>query len=190
MSEGYRKIFWGIFIATFNINIGMVKILPSFVGFLIISSGLKLILQEAGTESFKKAKKYSDYTGLLLFLGGVLSLSGITLEVNIFMQLLPIIYLALELLLFYKVFEGSIEYLRHDDEATLAMLTYEFENKQRFYIIASIIINLFLMFSITFNLRSQTFAAFLLIILRIFLMTTMSRLKNLYIENDENPEVN
>lgn len=53
MSEGYRKIFWGIFIATFNINIGMVKILPSFVGFLIISSGLKLILQEAGTESFK-----------------------------------------------------------------------------------------------------------------------------------------
>lgn len=184
MSEGYRKIFWGIFIATFNINIGIVKILPAFVGFIVISSGINNILQEANYDSFKKAKRYSDYTGLILFLGGILSLSGVNLESNIFIQLLPIAYLTLELLLFYKVFEGSIEKLSHDDESTLAMLVYEFENKQRFYIISSIIINLFLMFSITFNWESQTFAAILLIILRIFLMTSMSRLKKLYLEDE------
>lgn len=189
MSEGYRKIFWGIFIATFNIKIGIVKILPAFVGFIIISSGINILIEETNIESFKKAKRYSNYTGLLLFLGGVISLSGVNLEANILIQLLPIIYLTLELLLFYKVFEGSIEKLSYDNNPTLAMLVYEFENKQRFYTISSIIINLFLMFSITFNWVSQTFAAILLIILRIFLMTSMSRLKNLYL-NDENPEVN
>ena len=187
MSEGYRKIFWGIFIATFNIKIGIVKILPAFVGFIIISSGINILIEETNIESFKKAKRYSNYTGLLLFLGGVISLSGINLEANILIQLSPIIYLILELLLFYKVFEGSIESLSRE-ENTLEMVN-EFISKQRFYTIASIIINLLLCIGITFNLGIQTFGAILLIIIRIFLMTSMSRLKKLYLE-DENPEAN
>lgn len=187
MSEGYRKIFWGIFIATFNIKLGIVKILPAFVGFIIISSGINILIEETKLESFKKGKLYSNILAFVLFFGGLPALLGANLESNIFYQLIPVVYLTLELLLFYKVFEGSIEklYIENPEFAK------DYESKLNFYIIASIINNVLLCIVLVFNFENilTAFTGIVVLVLRIFLMTSMSRLKKLFL-NDENPEVN
>ena len=62
MYEGLSKILWGIFIATFNINLGPIKILPAFVGFMVIASGINTIYNEHHIDEFKK---YNDHFGHL-----------------------------------------------------------------------------------------------------------------------------
>lgn len=188
MSEGYRKIFWGIFIATFNIKIGIIKILPAFVGVLIISSGINILIEETKIESFNKGKQYSNILAVIMFFGGLLPFLGLNLESNILNQLIPIVYLTIELLLFYKVFGSSIEKLYKDKNDDIAK---EYESKLSFYIIAMIINNVLLCLVLTFNIENLLTAISSIgaLILRIFLMTSMSRLKNLYL-NDINPEGN
>jgi hypothetical protein len=64
MEQGYRKVFWGFLIVLFNINIGPINILPDFLGYFIIGSGLVAIVNEFETKSFRIAHK----TANLLFL--------------------------------------------------------------------------------------------------------------------------
>lgn len=183
MSEGYRKIFWGIFIATFNINIGIIKILPTFIGFIVISGGINIILENYLSEKFSKAKKFSNITALVLFIGSFLGLMGMNLSSNILLELIPIVYLVLELLLFYYLFEGSIEMLSNDNYNDIAN---EFVSKEKGYIIFFVIILLILNFGIVSNFAGYaTFGAILFIILRITIMTWMSKLKNIYLNHDE-----
>ena len=51
---GYRKLFWGIMVITFNINLGFLNVLPDFIGYWMIYSALSLL--EAQHEIYKKGK--------------------------------------------------------------------------------------------------------------------------------------
>ena len=79
MKQGYKKIFWGFLIVLFNINIGPVNILPDFLGYFIIGSGLSVIQGEFENKSLKKANKVAK----LLFLYTVI-ISILQLRKHIF----------------------------------------------------------------------------------------------------------
>lgn len=183
MSNGYKLIFWGIFIATFNFRFGIMTILPTFIGFIIISSGLNLIIKETHINSFKRAKTYSDILSILLFASGLLPLFRIDLSSHIFYRFIPIVYMSIEILLFYKIFEGAIEKQKLEKKKKS---TYDFTNKLSFYLVVSILNTIIMSFSLALNIFwALSITSFIIIILRIFLMTIMNRLKKIYMENPE-----
>lgn len=184
MENGYQKIFWGVFLATFNIRIGSIKIVPAFAGWLVVLSGVNSLIENYQTISFSKAAKYSKLLILTLLLGSLSSLLvGHIFEGSVLFSFYPIISSIFEVLVIFKVLEGSIDYLKSMDEASLAE---EFEAKQRGYTIFWIIVNVVLIIGLTlYSGWIIGFGGLSLIILRIYVMATMSRLRKLELSDIE-----
>jgi hypothetical protein len=46
LKVNYTRVFWGIILVYFNINLGPVDILPNFIGYYLIASGLAALSEE------------------------------------------------------------------------------------------------------------------------------------------------
>src|SRR5690554_3222698 len=109
MTVGYKRIFWGIFIATFNITIGIITILPAFVGWIVVLTGLSELKENSPGEDFS-GPRISAMILVVASLGGeVLSLLGSS-NVESFLPLLfyPLFVIAIEFVVFHKILEVSV----------------------------------------------------------------------------------
>lgn len=52
--SGYNRLFWGMLFIIFDINIGAINILPNFIGYLFILSGLSILISQH--KNFEKGK--------------------------------------------------------------------------------------------------------------------------------------
>jgi len=181
MYKGYTKIFWGILIATFNIKLGMIKILPAFIGFMIISSGISSLYSNTHIESFKKAKMFSNIIVVVTIIGEFIGLlSNEEMNLFIFNGVWIVFYSVMEILMFFKLFEGSIEYFNINNHGNLAQKNTK---TMRSYIIISVINVIFLNFALIFNITSlNIIVALVLIIVRIYLMALTRGFKNIFVE--------
>ncbi len=175
MAVGYKKIFWGIFIATFNITIGMLPILPAFVGWLVVVTGLSELERSTQSGAFLSPKKGAialvsvSLGGLLLFLVGYDSGS--------FLPLLfyPLFLIIIEFVVFHKILEGAVRNFKimYHLEAV-----ERYTNKDRTYIMLMGITMVLLAISLTFNHEATgSIAAVMAIISRLYLMITVNALK-------------
>ena len=180
MYRGYGKIFWGISIATFNIKFGTIKILPAFAGFILISMGLKVIYEETKLESFQKPYKIGILVTIMSFIGGVIDyFSYNPLNIPIPMSIWNIMYSLVELILFFNILESSIKYLNLNNYLELAN---ENIKRLRIYTIFSIINITLMSFALLFNFYVLlSVVACIAIILRMFLMILINRLKKFFI---------
>lgn len=187
MFDGLSKVFWGIFIATFNINLGPVKILPAFVGFMVISSGINTIYIEHKTDEFRKTLDFSRIVISMSLLGGVAGffIQG-SFQYSILLQIWSTIFMAAELIMFYYFFLGIIKYFDSIGNKEVADRVID---SSRLYMIVFIIVIAILSCSMLFNLGElNTLLAIVLIILRISLMIMISGLKKELVPNDSDDE--
>ncbi|APH16078.1 putative membrane protein [Clostridium sporogenes] len=180
MENGYKKIFWEIFIITFNINLGIIKILPPFIGFIIILSGISSLYKETQIESFNKAKTFAIIISVIATIGEFTGIFSIELTNSfIFNEVYIVFSKIIELIMFYKLFNGSIEYLNDNDKCDLAC---ESIKKLRFYIITSVINIIFLNLTLILDIKIFNIIVLaMLIILRIYLMMSISSFKNVVV---------
>lgn len=61
MEQGYKKIFWGLLISLFDINLGPVNILPDFIGYFIIGSGVHKVYEEFESKELKTANSLANF---------------------------------------------------------------------------------------------------------------------------------
>lgn len=183
MYNAYKKVFWGIFIATFNINLGIIPILPTFIGFMIISSGISTLYDKTNIEAFKKAKVFANIVVLLTAAGQFIEFIYMnSVNSSILIQVLIMSYSVIELILFFKFFEGTIEYFKSNNNKELADENVE---KLRFYIVVSIINIIVLNFSLIFHLHTlNIIVAIILIILRIYIMVQTNEFKKMFLEKE------
>ncbi|NLC03854.1 MAG: hypothetical protein GX787_06190 [Tissierellia bacterium] len=176
MYEGLNKMLWGIFLATFSINLGPVSILPSFIGFMIISSGINTIYVEHHYEDFKKALDFSRITiALALFSGLIDFFTAGNYQYSIIMQVWTIVLMVVELFMFYNFFIGTIKYFDSIENLEVAERVMA---SSRMYLIVFISSITFLSFVLLFNVGGlYTLLAIVFIILRISLMVIISGLK-------------
>ena len=177
MRDGYKKIFWGIFFATFHINLGPIEILPNFIGMLIICSGIKEILKDYKYDSFEKALKYISIQSLISFITFILPFIGLA---NLFENIvLSIIWFnigsILEILGIVKLLEGSSEILAErlvcNDESI------EYRNKvEKYIVIYSIVV---VLANINFIFMSKMIGAVIAIVAIIIKIWVMISLKKL-----------
>lgn len=107
MEKQYQKIFWGIFILTFHLNLGPIEILPGFVGYLMIYSGCRCFYEESALPSFQTAGRYAAVLSALGILDKLLSFNGFLTWTPLATLWMPLMGV-LELLLFYHLLGGSI----------------------------------------------------------------------------------
>jgi len=177
MRDGYKKIFWGMFFATFHINLGPIEVLPNFVGLLIICSGIKEILKDYKYDSFEGALKYISLQVLISFITFIFPFIGLaSLFENIVLSIIWFnIGSILEILGIVKLLEGSSEILAErlsfNDEAI------EYRKKAEKYIfIYSIVV---VLANINFIFMSNIIVAVIAIVAIIIKIWIMFSLKKL-----------
>ena len=137
MEKGYKNIFWGVFLATFNLNLGFIKIVPAFVGWMVVLSGINCLKESHDIVFFHQASKYNGFLIAFSILGSVLSLiGGWVINNSVIFSYYPIIIGIFEILMVFYILEGSIDHLKSNNEESLSL---EFEEKQRSYIILEVI---------------------------------------------------
>ena len=176
MREGYRKIFWGIIILTFSINIGRLRILPVFVGWLVIGSGIKMLLEYHNTEAFTKAYNLSNILAVITIFWSLFDFFQAD-GLPMFFQYLTVLTTILQLILFLKVFEGTIEFLKSKEDL---IKSSHIETNLDTYMKSTIAGMVMYIIGITFYIQWILFiATIVMILINIYLLTIFSRLSKL-----------
>lgn len=178
MYKGYHRIFWGLIIASFNINIGPVKILPSTIGVIMILYGTKDLYQESEIEVFRKAGTYAFIDVILTGMAELAQFLGIEVwGFNMLGEATIIFSVVIEMLVFYKIIEGSISYLEEKNQFDLGE---DYTKKLRNYLIISLTNTVVLSFTLIFNvIVVMALSGIIFFILRIYLMGMIKKLRDL-----------
>lgn len=174
MTEGYKRIFWGILIATFNMKIGIITILPAFVGWIVVMVGLSELKENAHKGDFSKPW-ISAMVLVATSLGGGLSLLGGS-NTGSFLPLLfyPVFLIAIELIVFHKVLEVSVHNFNTMDRQESVK---KYIGKDRIYIILTGISMILLVISLTINHEGAgVIGTVMAMISRIYLLTVINSL--------------
>jgi len=162
LEQGYNKIFWGFLLTIFNINVGLLRIFPDFIGYFVICLGLLKIQKEYQNNNFKIA---IIFTNILLFYSiivfimefiGFGNLVGINIEKYHYKSIIEtgfaLLQSSINLLVIFYIFSGTIDMfleLKLDNQAS------NMENYQKKYAILYII-GLILL-SISINITNEKY---------------------------------
>ncbi|MDF2904708.1 MAG: hypothetical protein K0R34_29 [Herbinix sp.] len=183
MFKGFRTIFWGIFFVTFHINLGPIAILPVFVGYMIVLSGIDHLQESFDTLIFQKLR----ITSILLMILGVISFVLLWApQHSIIMNFYPLLFSVLELILVYNILEGSIEKLITVNDTDVAM---NYRSEQRTYTVFMTIYIIGMCIAITIVESTLAFVMIIIgLFLRLWLMIMLGRLKRTFQEPQEGLE--
>ncbi len=188
MRDGYNKIFCSVIIATFSINLGAFQILPAFIGWMVVSSGLSMLEEDSESIEYDRPKLIS-----YILIGATLVGSIITLfqsgQINPSIPLLfyPMIVMIVELSMFHRIFEAAVRDFTALDKRDLAEL---YTGKDRAFIMLSGASIILVTVSIFLNLVTVAFfAGIFALIARIYLLTAIRSLgKEDWEDSDEMEE--
>lgn len=161
-AKGYKRLFWAMVFISFNINIGFINILPDFIGYILIYSGLGILSSQH--KLYEKGKIPAVLLTLLtlkdiwndprsnILTGGIYNVGLLTL---IFGSIVIIIKIYLIYILCTGVYALCIE--RGLNELVESVMF-----SMKFYLIISLIYLAFAPFSI--NLYSEVRIIFIIIV--------------------------
>lgn len=133
MEIAFRKMFWGLIIATFSINFGIITIFPTFVGWIIVLSGLSGLIDEFSDKQFFTASCSVIALILLSLVEGVLSFSQdpswLTGTAFLFY---PVMMSIIELTAFHKIIEASADRFKVHNQVSNS---FKFNRKDRLYLV-------------------------------------------------------
>ena len=186
MKQGYNKIFWGLVFVVFNINLGLINVLPDFLGYFLISLGIGAIQNEYEHDSFKLAAITANILGVYTLITSILTFaSGGSYEIfnnNILKIGLFLLVNAANLVMEFNILSGTASIFKYIEKPEEAEETYKIQRNYTYLCI----IALFLM-SITFNISNSTIALIMVIyylIIRIYYFSVIRRIKKLF-NNEE-----
>lgn len=172
MREGYKKIFWGILIATFRIHLGPITIIPAFIGWIIVVTGLSQLNRNARGGGFSKAWSIAMILvalNIIVSLG--LFLDGIQIENFLPFSFYPLIAMGIELVFFHSVLRASVDFF---DTMGLKESTEKYIHKDRTFIIIMGITMVLLAFSLLINDNiTGLIATVIAAVMRIYMLTIL-----------------
>lgn len=108
MTPGFKKLFWGFLIVNISLSVGLIPVLPAFVGWLVILDALADLEEHIPRQDLRFVF-ISVIVLLILSFGELFQLFGSDLTViSQLLQFLPIIVLLIELSAFHKLLEAVV----------------------------------------------------------------------------------
>lgn len=183
MKSGTKQIFWGILIATFHLNLGGLTILPAFVGWSVVASGLSKLEEHAPESEFGRTRSKAYLLVGASLLGSLLSLYGASAYAfAIPLALYGAGVMVIELALFHHVLEAAVQRFQSLHQTQEAQL---FTGKDRTYLLLMGVSLVLVILSITFqHAGASLMGALLAIATRIYLLTVISALGNTAPDNE------
>ncbi|WMJ85546.1 hypothetical protein [Anaerocolumna sp. MB42-C2] len=177
MSQGYKTIFWGIIFISFHINLGSFQILPGFIGWAMVASGISQLRTVYNSGRFKKASVIALIAVLHSIIGLLITFRYPYADNSSpFMMSWMILISILEIVIEYLIIHGSVEYLYHGDDIETADNIVKLF---RVYLIIYFVNTILICIAFTLYNNSLTvFAALIGIVLRVWFLALTSRLKN------------
>lgn len=174
-AKGYKLLFWGMIFLTFNINVGFINILPDFLGYILIYSGLNILSSQH--KLFIKGK-IPALILILLTIKDVLydPSSNILAGNNYNTELITIIILTIvtiiKLYLIYILCRGIYELCK---EYGLDELMDRTALSWKIYLIAALIYLAYAPFSINLNYKIRTIMLIIIAIMQIITYINVAR---------------
>lgn len=175
MNGGFKKVFWGIFIATFNVNMGTYRILPPFIGWIVVAIGIMEIQKKSETVDYNLSKYASFILIGAALVGDIFKILGTGGSNPLFILLFyPVILMIIEFLLFYNLIETTIKSIFKNN---LNKIVDVYVERGKTYIlfagiaILSATLSLFINFEIL-----RAFTTIFTIVTRVFLLMTFLNL--------------
>lgn len=183
MKDGYRKIFWGIFTISFGIYIGAFRILPTFVGWMMIGNGIKILMNYHHTNAFMTAGNLAKGLVIVTIVGDIIYLFG-KVNSSVIFSYYPVILMIIELIFVFKIFEGTIELLKSKGELVRAShIETNLDSCIRFFVVDIITYTLGMTLNIGWILLIAMLGRFLI---NVYLLTIFNKLSKLDIfEKDQ-----
>ncbi|WP_027400361.1 hypothetical protein [Anaerovorax odorimutans] len=185
MGEGYSKIFWGLFLTMFHINLGSIQLLPNFIGLLIVLNGIKQMLYKY--ENIKELKNavafcyMSIIIEFIIFFIKLISYEGIALIFNLIIIELGIIS---DFIMIFYILSGAVRIL---ERLELTIAANEYIKNIRIFTVLYSILCIILAISVSFNFEIIAVLSIIFwIIINIWLLIIIRGLKNLKIDDEVN----
>jgi hypothetical protein len=175
MLRDYKKIFWGIFIATFNVTIGEIRILPAFVGWIIVAIAISNLEARSNQGYFEKSRLTGIALVIVTLVGSLFSFFGGTqFEGWLPLVFYPVLVSVIELVVFHGVLEATIHHL---DALNHKEIAEKYAEKDRIYIILMGITMSVVTLSLVMNHEMMgAIGVIAFIISRIYLLVVMNAL--------------
>lgn len=167
MKKGFKDITWGLILATFHIKLGTLEIVPSFIGWILVAEGVKILVnvKAEGQVFMTKAKRWSVALSIISLLGLIVTVFDNGIGDS---HLSTIIFSLCEVLFIYYFLSGVTEIF-----TAKGNIEYAKENARMlsgytiFYVIGLLImcINWF-----TYSLSIGAFLTIYMIVLRIYII--------------------
>ena len=176
-AKGYKLLFWGMIFLTFNINLGFINILPDFLGYILIYSGLNILSSQH--KLFIKGKIYALIL-ILLTIKDVLYdpssniLAGNNYNTEFIIIIIPTIVTIIKLYLIYILCKGIYDLCK---EYGLDELMDRTALSWKIYLIVALIYLAYAPFSINLNYKIRTI---ILIIIGIIQIITCINVASLF----------
>ncbi len=137
MSTGYNRIFWGILLMLFHINLGTFQMVPDFVGYALIQTGINYLKKEMKSPNINRAYVVAYILFAVSAIEFTINLIGgnfITPE--ILSLTILCVALVLRILMFYDILTASSEKIRQFGNQSLAEDT---DWKKTIFVVADIV---------------------------------------------------
>ena len=162
MEKGYKKVFWGFLITIFDINIGSINILPDFIGYFIMGSGIYTLYSEFKNDNFKIANTLANFLMGYSLIMGIVDYAILTNNIGsglyehpvyiIIGFILSIVISSVILIMAFKIISGFVDlYLHREMEDEVNILI----NKQKNYTVLTI--TGLLLISVSLNISNEYF---------------------------------
>jgi hypothetical protein len=154
-SKGYKRLFWGMLLIIFNINIGFINILPDFAGYILIYSGLNILSSQ--NQTYQKAKIPAVILMILTLKNLIYDpnsniLSGQIYDLGLIAMIIGTIVDVIKIYLIYILCNGICELCNERELKELMNFT---NGSWKFYLITSVLCLLFVPFSINLYMQPR-----------------------------------
>ena len=177
MDKGYKNIFWGIIFLSFHINLGSLKIIPSFIAWIIVLRGINALANEYKSRDFTEAIRYTNAIIVLTLIFDLVGFLGVVDLGNLpIFNFSIVVLMTLELIILSKVLDGSLGLLKDLDQDEKALDLVESKNKYiKLYSLTIIITSI----AITLNIwiAMLMFGAIFSLMIRIYYLVIINNLK-------------
>lgn len=176
---GYRRMFWGILLMLFHINLGPIQVLPDFVGYMLIASGIGYLKNVADSHALCRASIVAKIMIVKSLLEFLLSFFGISLDIPLFITVFIMGAMSgLMLLLIYDILNVSAVILRLSGDSQLSA---DIDRRLHIYLVTDTLLSLASILMLIFS-ETEVLTVIMIcgIILRLWLASIFARLKRRY----------
>lgn len=145
MSDNFNKIFWGIIITLFNFNIGWLNILPDFIGYGLMISGLSYLYNETKYKEFYIAKNISVIFFILSIIGIFYNMD-LMKNMNFINQIISTTGGIIQISLVFYMYSGVINLLENNDDVDCSGIIDSIIISRRNYVYIILITTLIMTF--------------------------------------------